>query len=111
MGLTPNTLFTACLLVIRNQRILDAFAARHERTQSRSRPAAQDPPPPARATRQPRNRTAITTAHQPLRAADPSARHHPARTPAAIPPPLSTQNQASRQPPQHPERKPAVLTC
>jgi hypothetical protein len=30
MGLTPNTLFTACLLVIRNQRILDAFAARQE---------------------------------------------------------------------------------
>jgi hypothetical protein len=28
MGLTPNTLLTACLLVVRNQRILDAFAAR-----------------------------------------------------------------------------------
>jgi hypothetical protein len=29
-GLTPSTLFTACLLIIRNQRILDAFAARQE---------------------------------------------------------------------------------
>jgi hypothetical protein len=28
MGLTALTLFTACLLVVRNQRVLTAFAAR-----------------------------------------------------------------------------------
>ncbi len=51
MGLTPNTLFTACLLVIRNQRILDAFAARHEL--DRRRAAAGLPPKTRRRRREP----------------------------------------------------------
>jgi hypothetical protein len=51
MGLTPNTLFTACLLVIRNQRILDAFAARHELDARRA--AAGLPPKTRRRRREP----------------------------------------------------------
>ena len=50
-GLTPNTLFTACLLVTRNQRILDAFAARQELDARRA--AAGLPPKTRRRRRKP----------------------------------------------------------
>jgi hypothetical protein len=48
MGLTANTLLTACLLVVRNQRILDAFAARQHRDAQR---AAKGLPPRTRRRR------------------------------------------------------------
>jgi hypothetical protein len=36
MGLTPITLFTGCLLVVRNQRILAAFDARQAQNAHRA---------------------------------------------------------------------------
>jgi hypothetical protein len=48
MGLTANTLLIACLLVVRNQRILDAFAARQHRDAHR---AAKGLPPRTRRRR------------------------------------------------------------
>lgn len=51
MGLVPNTLFLACVFVVRNQRVLDAFAARQAEDQRRA--AAGLPP----RTRRRRRRT------------------------------------------------------
>jgi hypothetical protein len=48
MGLTPLMLFTATLLIVRNQRILDAWTARQEENQRR---AAQGLPPKTRRRR------------------------------------------------------------
>jgi hypothetical protein len=48
MGLTPLTLFTATLLVVRNQRILAAWNARQEETQRRT---AKGLPPKTRKRR------------------------------------------------------------
>jgi hypothetical protein len=58
MGLTPLMLFTACLLAVRNQRILAAWNARQEENQRR---AAKSLPPKTR--RRPRRTlTALTAA-------------------------------------------------
>jgi hypothetical protein len=48
MGLTPLTLFTATLLIVRNQRILAAWTARQEENQRR---AAKGLPPKTRKRR------------------------------------------------------------
>ena len=61
-GPTPLTLWLACLLAVRNQRILDAWHARQARDARRA--AAGLPPktqaPPPQNPRQPRRRPAIT---------------------------------------------------
>jgi len=48
MGLTPLTLWIACLLAVRNQRILDAYNARQQDT---ARRAAAGLPPRTRKRR------------------------------------------------------------
>jgi hypothetical protein len=58
MGLTPLTLFTACLLVVRNQRILAAWNARQEEN---TRRAAKGLPPKTRRRRR-KTLTALTAA-------------------------------------------------
>jgi hypothetical protein len=81
MGLTPLMLWTACLLAVRNQRILTAFDARQADTVRR---AALGLPPRTRkrrrrtlAIRYPGRRTAITRHNQPQASQPPAA--HPAQ--------------------------------
>ena len=59
MGLTPITLFAGCLLIVRNQRILDAFDARQ--AQNAHRAAAGLPPK----TRRRRRKTLTSLATPP----------------------------------------------
>ena len=59
MGLTPIALFAACLLVVRNQRILSAYDARQE--QNTQRAAAGLPPK----TRRRRRKTLASLAAAP----------------------------------------------
>ncbi|HLB75998.1 MAG TPA: hypothetical protein VJO72_03100 [Candidatus Dormibacteraeota bacterium] len=60
MGLTPLTLWLACLLAVRNQRILAAWDARQSDT---ARRAAAGPPPKTRKRR--RRQTLATLAGLP----------------------------------------------
>ncbi len=96
MGLTPLTLAITCLLVVRNQRILQAWDARQEENESR---AAKGLPPKTRRRRrkhprQPRHRTALTTQPDDTRPPHPS----PApRSPPACPEPGHTAPKPTRQ--------------
>ena len=58
MGLAPLMLFTACLLIVRNQRILTAWDARQDDNPRRAAagPAAQNPAPAPQDPRQPGHR-------------------------------------------------------
>ena len=73
MGLAPLMLFTACLLVVRNQRILNAWNARQEENAAprRRRAPPENPQTPPQDPRQPRHRTALTARTSP-RATRPS---------------------------------------
>ena len=83
MGLTPIALLAACLLIVRNQRILDRLRRPPgpEHPARRRRAPAQDPPTAPQDTRQPRRRPAITPA------AVSRARSHPAALNTVTPPP------------------------
>ena len=89
MGLAPLMLFTATLLIVRNQRILHAWNTRQEENQRRAAagPAPENPQTPPQDPRQPRHRTTLTRHHQnrePARHHNP--RHHnqaPARAQTA----------------------------
>jgi hypothetical protein len=61
MGLTPITLFTGCLLIVRNQRILQAWNARQE---DNARRAAAGLPPKTRRRRR-KTLTALAAATAP----------------------------------------------
>ena len=63
MGLTPLTLWLACLLAVRNQRILDRLGRPpgRQRPPRRGRPAAQNPPPAPQDPRRPGHRSAAIT--------------------------------------------------
>jgi hypothetical protein len=61
MGLPPLTLFTATLLIVRNQRILHAWTARQEDNQRR---AAAGPPPKTRKRRR-KTITSLAAGHHP----------------------------------------------
>ena len=62
MGLAPLMLFTATLLVVRNQRILRAWATRQEDNQRRAAEgtAPENPQTAPQDPRQPRHRPALT---------------------------------------------------
>ncbi len=74
MGLAPLMLFTATLLIVRNQRILAAWNARQEENQRRT--TAGCPPKPQTAPQDPRRprRRATLTRHR--HDHEPRARHH-----------------------------------
>jgi len=71
MGLTPLTLWLACLLAVRNQRIADTFAERQEHDQRR---AASGLPPRTRKRRRQTLAMLAALAH-PEHAASRSAQH------------------------------------
>ena len=78
MGLTALTLFTTCLLVVRNQRVLTGLhhPAGPPRAAGRGRTVAHNPPPAPQDTHQPR-RTAITGGrHRTGRRPDTTHKHH-----------------------------------
>ena len=62
MGLTPVTLWLACLLAVRNQRILTAWDTRQADDAAEPRPPpAQNPAPPPQDPHQPDRRSAAIT--------------------------------------------------
>ena len=68
MGLTPLTLWLACLLAVRNHRILDRLERPpgRRRPPRRGRPAPQNPAPAPQDPRQPRHRSAAITLAPPI---------------------------------------------
>ena len=103
MGLTPLMLFTATLLIVRNQRILAAWTARQEQTQRR---AAAGLPPKTRRRR--RKTLAILTAAAARPRPGAPRQHHQGSAPrrrqhARKPPPASTNQPGEHEP--HPTRQ------
>ena len=91
-GLAPIMLWLACLLAVRNQRILDAWDARQADDASRAAAGAtQDPPPAPQDPHRPGHRR-----HPALTRPDPAQPRQGARSPAPPGP---------RHPGQHPARK------
>ena len=100
MGLAPIMLWLACLLIVRNQRILAAWDARQDDNARRA--AAGLPPDPPPAPQDP---------HQPGHRRHPTLTRH--ANPARLPPAPNPRHHrpadpAQKQPPRHAEpRKPA----
>ena len=95
MGLTPLMLWLACLLAVRNQRILTAWNARQarQRPPRRRRPAPQNPPPAPQDPRQPGHRSAATL-----------TRHANPAPPTGTPSPPRPRHRTSRPCPEQPRQ-------
>ena len=94
MGLAPPTLFTTTLLIIRNQRILDAWNTRQEENARRAPP--ENPQAPPQDPRQPHHSPAIAPRPAPRHQHD----HHPgsASIPATRHPERNANSQAHTAP-------------